>query len=76
MSGGMSEADIIPLSEAVKEEIRRELAKAKARFGDDFEVLCLEGSSGDTLDDRQTLRMLRYLNRTGSMCKTVICERG
>jgi hypothetical protein len=63
----MAEADIIPIGEAVKEEIRRELAKAKARFGDDFEVLCLEGSWGDTLDDRQTLEMLRHLNRSGSI---------
>jgi hypothetical protein len=73
-AGGMAEAEIIPLGEGVQNEIRRELAKAKARFGDDFEILCFEGSWGDTLDDRQMLRMLRYLNRTGSMYREVICQ--
>jgi hypothetical protein len=48
------------------------LAKAKARFGDDFKVLCLEGSWGDTLGDRQTLKMLRHLNRTGSIYREII----
>jgi hypothetical protein len=37
-------------------------------------VLCLEGSWCDTLDDRQTLEMLRYLNRTGSMFSRVVCR--
>jgi hypothetical protein len=72
-AGGMAEAEIIPVGEGVQNEIRRELAKAKARFGNDFEIVCLEGSWGDTLDDRQLLGMLRYLNRTGSMYREITC---
>jgi transposase len=34
----------------------------------------LEGSWGNTLDDRQMLRMLRYFNRSGSMYREVVLE--
>ena len=38
-------------------EIDAELNAAKARYGsNDFELLCLEGSRGDTLDDEQLLK--------------------
>ena len=47
-------------------EIDAELNAAKAKYGcNDFELLCLEGSRGDTLDDEQLLLMLRHFNRTG-----------
>jgi hypothetical protein len=35
-------AEIISFDVAVGAEIRREAAKAKARFGNAFEVMCLE----------------------------------
>jgi hypothetical protein len=44
-----------------------EMAKARARFRNAFEVMCFQGSWGDTLDDQQMLKMLRYLNRTGDV---------
>jgi hypothetical protein len=56
---------------AIRAEIRREVAKA--RFGNAFEVTCLERSWADFLDDQQTLKMLRYFNRTGSIYKEVVC---
>jgi hypothetical protein len=45
---------------------RRNSARAK------FDVLCIEGSWGDTLSDRMRLRLLSTLNRTGSMYAEVI----
>jgi hypothetical protein len=61
------------LDEAVRAAVRHEMAIAKAKYGEDhFEVICIEGSRGDTLDDRQTLRLLRALNRTGSMVQEFI----
>jgi hypothetical protein len=62
----MAEPTVIPFAEAVKAAIRREFELAKARFGNDWQLLCIEESWGDTLDDRHTLRMLRSLNRDGS----------
>jgi hypothetical protein len=57
-------------------EIRTEIVReSKTRYGGDrFEVLCIEGSWGDTLDDRQTLQLLKALNRTGSIFREVICR--
>ena len=37
-------------------EIDRELEIAKARWGNTFELKCLEGSRGDTLSDEDVLR--------------------
>ena len=48
-------------------EIDAELNAARAKYGStDFELLCLEGSRGDTIDDEQLLKMLRRFNQTGS----------
>jgi hypothetical protein len=64
----------IPLDDAISSEVRRELEIARAKYGDDFELLCIEGSWGDTIDDRKALELLRTLNRTGSMYSEVICR--
>jgi hypothetical protein len=40
----------IPLMLQFAPKFRSELAKAKARFGNAFEVMCLEGSWDDTLE--------------------------
>ena len=58
---------------AIKVEIRRELAIARAKRGNDWQVQSIENSWGDTMDDRQTLRDIRHLNRAGSMFTRVIC---
>jgi hypothetical protein len=61
----------------INAEIDRELAIAKARWGETFELKCLEGSHGDTLSDDDLLRMLRYLRdharstRTCWRCVTI-----
>jgi hypothetical protein len=66
---------VVPLDKAIHAEMVRELEIAKAKYGKHyFEVLCIEGGWGDTLDDRQALRLLRSLNRTGSMFWAVICR--
>jgi hypothetical protein len=56
----------------VRSEIGREMKIAKAKYGADHFVLCIEGGWGHSLDDRQTLEMLRYLNRSGSIYREVI----
>ena len=61
----MSETAVICLDDAVRREIRRELAVARAKPGNSW---------GDTLDDRETLAAIRLFNRTGSMFAGVICS--
>ncbi|WP_353642490.1 hypothetical protein [Mesorhizobium sp. WSM2239] len=71
----MKGAEIVPLDDDIKAKIRRQIAIARTKYGPrDFALLCIEGSWGDTLDDRKTLAMLRSLNRTGSIYKKVICR--
>ena len=56
-------------------EIDAELNAAKAKYGcNDFELLCLEGSRGDTLDDEQLLLMLRHFNKTGSAYGRIVLQ--
>jgi hypothetical protein len=64
----------ISLEDAIRAEVRRELEIARAKYGEHFELLCIEGSGGDTIDDRKALELLRTLNRTGSMYSEVICR--
>ncbi|MEI8703399.1 hypothetical protein [Mesorhizobium sp. ISC15] len=59
----MSETAVICLDEAV----RRELAVARAKHGNSWEVQSIVNSWGDTMDDRETLAAIRLFNRTGSM---------
>ncbi|WP_394887530.1 hypothetical protein ACG873_21770 [Mesorhizobium sp. AaZ16] len=62
-----ADAELVSLEEALREKVRRELEIARAKYGEHFELLCIEGSRGDTIDDRKALQLLRSLNRTGSM---------
>ncbi|EHK53466.1 hypothetical protein [Allomesorhizobium alhagi] len=59
---------------AIRAEVRRELEIARAKYGEHFELLCIEGSYGDTIDDGKALELLRTLNRTSSMYSEVICQ--
>lgn len=66
---------VLSLDKAMRAEIVREMNIAKAKYGENhFEVLCIEGSWGETPDDRQTLQLLKALNRTGSIFQEVICQ--
>lgn len=65
---------IVPLDHATHAAVCREMEIARAKYGDHFELLCIEGSWGDTIDDRKALQLLRALNRTGSMYAQVICR--
>lgn len=69
----MSETAVISLDEAVRGEIRRELAVARAKHGNSWEVQSIANSWDDTMDDRETLTAIRF-NRTGSMFAGVICS--
>jgi hypothetical protein len=40
---------------------------ARRKWGDRFDLLCLEVSLGNTLDDRTALRLLRAFDGTGSI---------
>lgn len=71
----MAEPTIILFHEAVKAVIRREFELAKVRFGNDWQLLCIEENWGDTLDDRHTLKLLRSLNRNGSCYSRMFCRR-
>ena len=55
-------------------QIDRELKIAKARWGNTFELKCLEGSRGDTLSDEALLRMLHYFHEHGAVCSRVIAS--
>jgi hypothetical protein len=61
----MASAQIIPFCEAMAAEIRREILIAKLQWGDDdLEIRMIESSWGVTLDDRETLSMIRSVNGT------------
>lgn len=70
----MSETAVICPDEAVRGEIRRELAVARAKHGNSWEVQSVVNSWGDTMDDREILTAIRLFNRTGSMFAGVICS--
>lgn len=65
----MSKTAVISLDEAVRCEIRRELAVAGAKLGNSWEVQSIVNSW-----DRETLAAIRLFNRTGSMFADVICS--
>jgi hypothetical protein len=63
------------LEHALSAAVDRELAIAEARFGPQhFDLICLRNSRGDTMDDREILPRLKYLNRTGSLFAEVLKE--
>lgn len=66
----MSETSVICLDDAV----RRELAGARAKHGNSWEVQPIANSWGDTMHDRETLGAIRLFNRTGSMFAGVTCS--
>ena len=47
---------------------------AKARWGETFELKCLEDSRSDTLDDADILRMLRYFTDHGTVYPRVLAK--
>ena len=49
-----------------------QVAIAKARWGETFELKCLEGSRGDTLSDEDILRLLRYFRDHGTVYSRVL----
>lgn len=67
-------AKLVSLENAICTEVRRELEVARAKYGEHFELLCIEGSWGDAIDDRKALQLLRSMNRTGSIYAKVICR--
>ncbi|RWC82922.1 hypothetical protein EN858_29950 [Mesorhizobium sp. M4B.F.Ca.ET.215.01.1.1] len=66
----MSETAVICLDDAV----RRELAVARAKHGNSWEVQSIANSWGDIMDDRETLGAIHLFDRTGSVFAGVICS--
>ena len=62
----MNQSEVISFDLAVKRIIRRELADAHRKFGNRFDLICIEQSWGSTLDDMKMLAVIRRFNRTGS----------
>jgi hypothetical protein len=58
----------------INSTIDRELAAARARWGETFELKCLEGSRGDTLDHEDVLRMLRYFRKHDTVYARVLAR--
>ena len=58
----------------INAQIDRELEIAKARWGETFELRCLESSRGDRLSDENLLRMLRYFNEHGAVYSRTIAS--
>ena len=56
-------SNIVRLADALPLLIRAELDLCRARWGENFQLLCLERNWGEALDDRQVLRLARLLNR-------------
>jgi hypothetical protein len=52
------------MPEDVNEAIDRELALARARWGDSYDLQCIECSRG-MVDDETLLRMLKYFQEHG-----------
>jgi hypothetical protein len=62
----MTQSEVIRFDMAVKRIIRRELAEAHKKWGERFDLLCIERSWGRTLDDMEMLSVIRRFNRSGS----------
>lgn len=59
------------MPEDVNDAIDRELALARARWGDSYDLQCIECSRG-TVDDETLLRMLRYFREHGETYTTAL----
>jgi hypothetical protein len=62
----MTRPEVIRFDMAVKRIIKRELAEAHRKWGDRFDLLCIEQSWGHALDDMAMLSAIRRFNRSGS----------
>jgi hypothetical protein len=62
----MMKSEVIRFDLAVKRIIRRELAEAHQKFGNRFDLLVIEQSWGEALDDMKMLSVIRRFNRTGT----------
>jgi hypothetical protein len=59
--------ELLRIDQVINRRIDAELAKAKAMYGPrHFHLVMLEGRRGDTIEDLDLLRALRYLNLTGA----------
>lgn len=58
---------IVRMDVALHRLVEVELEQCRARWGDCFELLCLERNWGEALGDRQVLRLARRLYTTGSI---------
>jgi hypothetical protein len=54
----------------ISAQIDRELEIAKSRWGETFELKCLEG----TLDDEALLRLFRYFSEHGAVYSRIIAS--
>ena len=59
--------NIIRMDVALHWLVKVELERCRVRWGECFELLCLERNWGQALDDRQVLRLARRLHGTGSI---------
>jgi hypothetical protein len=59
--------NIVRMDVALHGLVELELERCHARWGECFELLCLERNWGGALDDRQVLRLARRLYSTGSI---------
>jgi hypothetical protein len=57
---------LLRIDQVVNTAIDHEIARAKLKFGACYPHLIALESSSDTMDNRQLLRALRFLNQTGS----------
>jgi hypothetical protein len=58
---------IVRMDVALHWLVKIELEQCRARWGECFELVCLERNWGGALDDRQVLRLARRLYNTGSI---------
>jgi hypothetical protein len=56
---------------AIESEILGEIEKARAKWGETFELKLLLGNWGDTYDDERMLDAIRSFNRTGQYFSSV-----
>ena len=64
----MSDDNIIPFPFDLREEIKTEMNFALLNYGPtNLEILVIQESWGETMNDAQVLAALRKLNKTGSV---------
>ena len=64
----MSGDNIIPFPFSLREEIKTEMNLALLKYGPkNLEIMVIQESWGETMNDAQVLAALRKLNKTGSV---------